>query len=430
MGIDYARELPAVPAAHGHARSPCTRAWRVVAGLFVWGCVRRYRRYRGAGGGPLAGRRTATALPWGPRLRRAVRRRRRPDQGARAPPAGGPAPAASSTAWSCCSSAPRSWSSTRTSSLVRRLHARGAFYVRLRGRARCRRAGARRRRRHRAVAAAGHAARVPAAPELRPRSSSAACSSWALSGFGLEAYRIAAQPNDWAAAAFVGWSPVASARRRGRADSGAAVRVYRVLWWTARRRRLRADRGPGVERLLARAGAPGHRRRPRPARGHGHELTTPFNLIAAMESEEDVELVARHGGHRASSRRPSRLAADACVACGRCHAGVPGAGRRTAALAARPHAGRAQRRSAPTSAAQSPSRAGRRLRGTPSGRAPTATPASRPARRGSVTSTTSSTSAAPWSTRTVSTSRSSACCRRSTATRTRTSCRRTSARRG
>ena len=27
-----------------------------------------------------------------------------------------------------------------------------------------------------------------------------------LSGFGLEAYRIAAQPNDWAAAAFVGWS--------------------------------------------------------------------------------------------------------------------------------------------------------------------------------------------------------------------------------
>ena len=30
------------------------------------------------------------------------------------------------------------------------------------------------------------------------------------SGFGLEAYRIAAQPNEWAAAAFVGWSPLRS----------------------------------------------------------------------------------------------------------------------------------------------------------------------------------------------------------------------------
>ena len=59
---------------------------------------------------------------------------------------------------------------------------------------------------HRHVAAFRHAARVPVTSRLSTTVVLCGLLFMGLSGFGLEAYRIAAQPNEWAAAAFVGWS--------------------------------------------------------------------------------------------------------------------------------------------------------------------------------------------------------------------------------
>ena len=70
MGVDYVRDyLPFLP--HTTTLAAMYACVAVVAGLFVWGAVRRYRRYRGAGGSLWAGV-TGGELPWGPRLRRAV----------------------------------------------------------------------------------------------------------------------------------------------------------------------------------------------------------------------------------------------------------------------------------------------------------------------------------------------------------------------
>ena len=139
-----------------------------------------------------------------------------------------------------------------------------------------------------------------------------------LSGFGLEAYRIAAQPNEWAAAAFVGWS--LSHLLSGVAD-GSAVAVYQAFWW------LHAAAAFSLIVGLAWTGFSHAFVVPVTIAAHDAErprtkLTTPFDLIAAMESEEDVELVAGTA-FTSDIPAPERLAADACVWCGRCHAECP-----------------------------------------------------------------------------------------------------------
>lgn len=141
-----------------------------------------------------------------------------------------------------------------------------------------------------------------------------------LSGFGLEAYRIAAEPNEWAAAAFVGWS--LSHLLTGVAEpTGTPTTVYAVFWW------LHAG---GAFALVAGAAWTGFSHLwVLPANVAAHDpqrprtkLTTPFDLAAAMESEEDVELVC---GTATTDELAAvdRLAADACVACGRCHQECP-----------------------------------------------------------------------------------------------------------
>ena len=159
-----------------------------------------------------------------------------------------------------------------------------------------------------------------------------------VSGFLLEAYRIAAQPNEWAPAAFVGYAlsrvlfPTRGRRRRGtpstRCSGGCTPPRPSAsssgLAWT------------GFSHVFV---VPGTVAAHDPARPRT-QLTTPFDLIAAMESDEDVEAVA--GTATTAVIGPAdKLAADACVACGRCHQECPGARGRAAALAARPHAGRA-----------------------------------------------------------------------------------------
>jgi len=141
-----------------------------------------------------------------------------------------------------------------------------------------------------------------------------------LSGFGLEAYRIAAEPNEWAAAAFVGWS--LSHLLTGVAEpTGSPTVVYAVFWWlhaVAAFVLLGAAAWTGLSHLwVVPANVASHDpRRPRT------KLTTPFNLAEAMESEEDVELVC--GTATTADLVPAdRLAADACVACGRCHQECP-----------------------------------------------------------------------------------------------------------
>lgn len=139
-----------------------------------------------------------------------------------------------------------------------------------------------------------------------------------LSGFGLEAYRIAAHPNEWAAAAFVGWS--LSHLMGGLAD-GSGIGVYQVAWW------LHAAIAFSLIVSLAWTGFSHVFIVPLSVVTHDPErprtrLTTPFNLIEAVESEEDVDLVAGTTTTQAIAP-PERLSADACVACGRCHAECP-----------------------------------------------------------------------------------------------------------
>jgi hypothetical protein len=111
-----------------------------------------------------------------------------------------------------------------------------------------------------------------------------------LSGFGLEAYRIAAQPNEWAPAAFIGWS--LSRLLTGVAEpTGTPTVVYAVFWWLHAGAAFALIVGAawsGFSHLwVLPASVVAHD----PARPRT-ELTTPFNLAAAMESEEDIELVS------------------------------------------------------------------------------------------------------------------------------------------
>ena len=140
-----------------------------------------------------------------------------------------------------------------------------------------------------------------------------------LSGFGLEAYRIAVQQNEWAGAAVVGWS--LSHLFNGATGEGSGVAVYQAFWW------LHAVGAFGLIVGLAWSGlshvivVPGNVASHDPLRPRT-KLTTPFNLIEAMESEEDVDIVAGTAT-TAAIASADRLAADACVACGRCHAECP-----------------------------------------------------------------------------------------------------------
>ena len=71
MDIDYSREyLPFLP--HTPTLIAMYSCVAVVVALFVWGFVRRYRRYRGGGPGLWAAA-NGTVLPWGPRLSQMVR---------------------------------------------------------------------------------------------------------------------------------------------------------------------------------------------------------------------------------------------------------------------------------------------------------------------------------------------------------------------
>jgi len=141
-----------------------------------------------------------------------------------------------------------------------------------------------------------------------------------VSGLGLEAYRIAAQPSEWAQAAFVGWT-LSHLLEGWAGQEGTPVAVYQTLWW------LHAG---GAFALIVGAAWTGFAHifvLPANVAAHDPEraktkLRTPFNLIAAMESEEDVELVAGTAT-TGDIAPPDRLAADACVACGRCHDECP-----------------------------------------------------------------------------------------------------------
>ena len=155
-----------------------------------------------------------------------------------------------------------------------------------------------------------------------------------LSGFGLEAYRIAAQPNEWAAAAFVGWS---LSHLMGGVSDGSAVAVYQVFWW------LHAAAAFSLIVGLAWTGLSHVLLVPATVAAHDPErprtkLTTPFDLIAATESEEDVELVAGTAltsdiaGARAPGGRRVRLVRPVSRRMPRERGG-------TRAFAARPRAG-------------------------------------------------------------------------------------------
>lgn len=139
-----------------------------------------------------------------------------------------------------------------------------------------------------------------------------------LSGFGLEAYRIAAQPNEWAVAAPIGWS---LSHLMSGAAGGSGVHVYQVFWWLHATTAFSLIVGlawTGLSHVLV---LPATVAAHDPARPRT-KLTTPFDLVAAMESEVDVDLVAGTST-TASLTPPDKLSADACVACGRCHAECP-----------------------------------------------------------------------------------------------------------
>lgn len=141
-----------------------------------------------------------------------------------------------------------------------------------------------------------------------------------VSGLGLEAYRIAAQPNEWAQAAFAGYT-LANLFEGWAGDEGTPVTVYQTFWWL---------HAVGAFTLIVGAAWSGFSHMfvlPANVAAHDPErartkLTTPFNLIAAMESEEDIEIVSGTAATTAIAPE-ERLAADACVACGRCHDECP-----------------------------------------------------------------------------------------------------------
>jgi Fe-S oxidoreductase/nitrate reductase gamma subunit len=317
VGIDYARDyLPFLP--HTATLVAMYACVAVVAGLFVWGAARRYRRYRSGGAG-LWPSVSGEALAWGPRLRRAaldvftqskVRERRLP-AALHLPVFYGVLLLFIGTAIVVVYEDILRWFGEFT--------LQGAFYVTFEA----------------VLDAAGLALvigvcialwrRLVAKPDYLGRRTATTvvlCGLlfMGLSGFGLEAYRIAAHPNEWAAAAFVG-AALSHLLDGVAGDGGSAVVVYRVLWWTHAAAAFSLIVGlawTGFSHVLV---VPAAVAAHDPARQRTR-LTTPFNLIAAMESEEDVELVAGTAS-TAVIAAPDKLAADACVACGRCHAECP-----------------------------------------------------------------------------------------------------------
>jgi nitrate reductase gamma subunit/ferredoxin len=317
VGVDYVRDyLPFLP--HTATLVAMYACVAVMAGLFVWGAVRRYGRYRGAGGSLWAGV-SGGALSGEPRLRRAVVdvvaqskvRERRLPAALHLPLFYGMVLLFVGTAIVGVYEDVLRWFGDFT--------LQGTFYVLFEG----------------VLDAAGLALvvgvcialwrRLVMRPEYLVRRATTTvilCGLvfMGLSGFGLEAFRIAAHPNDWAGVAFVGWS-LSHLLSSFASDSGSAVIAYRVLWWTHAAAAFSLIVGlawTGLSHVLV---LPASVAAHDPARPRTR-LTTPFNLIEAMESEEDVELIAGTAG-TAAIAAPQRLAADACMGCGRCHAECP-----------------------------------------------------------------------------------------------------------
>jgi Fe-S oxidoreductase/nitrate reductase gamma subunit len=317
VDIDYAREyLPFLP--HAATLIAMYSCVAVVVVLFVWGSVRRYHRYRGGGPGLWAAA-NGKVLPWGPRLSRMVR-----DVVLQAKVAERGLPAALhlpifygmvllfiGTSIVVVYEDILRWFADFVLG--------GLFYVLFEG----------------VLDLAGLALvigvgiamwrRFVMKPEhLTPKFSTnlvlAGLLFMGLSGFALEAYRIAAQPNEWAAAAFVGWS-LSHLLGGITAGQGSGVGVYVVFWWLHAAAAFSLIVGlawTGFSHVLV---VPATVAAHDPARPRT-QMTTPFNLIEAMDSEEDVELVAGSANTAVIAAR-EKLAADACVACGRCHAECP-----------------------------------------------------------------------------------------------------------
>jgi Fe-S oxidoreductase/nitrate reductase gamma subunit len=317
VGIDYARDyLPFLP--HTATLAVMYACVAVVAGLFVWGAVRRYGRYRGVGGSLWNGV-NGGVLPWGARLWRAVVdvaaqskvRERRLPAALHLPLFYGIVLLFVGTVIVALYEDVLHWFGDFT--------LEGTSYVLFEG----------------VLDAAGLALvvgvcialwrRLVMRPEYLVRRASTTLILtgllfMGLSGFGLEAFRIAARPNDWAAVAFVGWS-LSHLLGGVASDSGPEVIAYRVLWWTHAAAAFSLIVGlawTGLSHLLVLPTSVAAHDPVRPRT----RLTTPFNLIEAMESEEDVELVAGTASTVAIAA-PQRLAADACVGCGRCHVECP-----------------------------------------------------------------------------------------------------------
>jgi Fe-S oxidoreductase/nitrate reductase gamma subunit len=318
MEVDYLREyLPFLP--HTPTLIAMYACAGVVAVLFVWGFVRRYRRYSG-GGSSLRGAVSGKALPWTPRVARVLRdvvlqtkvRERRLPAALHLPLFYGTVLLFIGTVIVLVNEDVLRWFGD--------VRIGGLFYVvfefvlDLAGLA--------------LVVGVGIALwrRLVMRPEhLTPRPSTSlvlfGLLFMGLSGFSLEGYRIAAQAsNDWAAAAFVG-SAVSGLLDGWASADGGPVAAYQLLWWThaaAAFTLIVAAAWTGFSHLyIVPANVVGHD----PARPRT-QLTTPFNLIAAMESEEDVDLIS--GTATTADIAPGgRLSADACVACGRCHQECP-----------------------------------------------------------------------------------------------------------
>ena len=318
MGIEYVREyLPFLP--HTATLVAMYACVAVVTALFVWGFVRRYRRYTG-GGASLWGAVNGKALPWKPRIARTLRdvvaqtkvRERRLPAVLHLPLFYGTVLLFIGTVIVLVNEDVLRWfGDFRISGLFYVLF---EFVLDLAGLA--------------LIVGVGIALwrRLVTRPEhLTPRLSTSlvlvGLLFMGLSGFFLEGYRIAAQaPNDWASAAFVGSAMSGLLDGWARAD-GSPVTVYQTLWWTHAAAAFTLIVGvawTGFSHLMLVPGnvAAHDTLRPRT------KLTTPFDLIEAMDSEEDVELVA--GTAATADIAPAeRLAADACVSCGRCHQECP-----------------------------------------------------------------------------------------------------------